>query len=79
MTKWSSNRSKKEWKEVTHTDSEDRKIATLALIHTGTRKKNLIKIQTRLNFNKWLITMIYLHVMTTRMKEEKEDKIAAKM
>lgn len=72
MIKWNNNRS---MKEVIHINKSHRKTATSALILTFTRKKNLIKLRMNNNFNKWLITMTFLLVMTMRMKEEiKENK-----
>jgi hypothetical protein len=44
------------------------------LIHTGTKKKSLNNKQTKLNSNKSLTTMIYLLVMTMRMRGKTEEK-----
>jgi len=62
-------------REVTHINKRcSRKTAMSALIHTGTRKKSLIKLRTSNNFSKLLITMIYLLVMIMKTKEELKDK-----
>ena len=61
-------------REAIHLNRKVRSIATSALIHTGTRKKSLNKLQTNNNFSKSLTTMTYLLVMTMKTKEEKVNK-----
>ena len=72
-TRWNNNRSRK---EAIHTKQSHKKTAMCRSIHTSTRKKSLINRPMKPNSNRWLTTMTFLHAMTMKTKEEKENKLA---